>query len=85
MPVIATIESITLQGLPDGAGGGINYLVTVQFSDSVSGYAASKNYTFPNTSAITTDKAVIQADLNSIKTAVASASSLQQYVGTVLT
>jgi hypothetical protein len=42
-------------------------------------------YSFASNSTIVADKAIIQADLNTIKTAIAAASSLQQYVGTVLT
>lgn len=83
MAATATIESITLG--PDGIGSGINYLVCVLFNDPVSGFTQTKSYAFSSTSTILADKAVIQADLNAIKTAIAAASSLQQYVGTVLT
>lgn len=83
MACTATIESITFG--PDGTGSGVNYLATVLFNDPVSGFTQTKNYAFSSTSTILADKAVIQADLNSIKTAIAAASSLQQYVGVVLT
>lgn len=83
MAATATIESITLQ--PDGSGSGVNYLVEVLFSDPVSGFTQEKSYAFPSNATISADKAVIQADLNAIKSAITAASSLQQYVGTVLT
>jgi len=82
MACTATIQSITLQ--PDGTGNGVNYLVGVLFNDPTSGYTQEKNYTFAYNSTINADKAVIQTDLNAIKTAISSASALQQYIGTVL-
>lgn len=80
---IATIESITLS--PDGTGSGINYQCNVLFSDVTTGYTQTKIYSFPASATILADKAVIQADLNAIKTAVASVANLQSLVGSVLT
>lgn len=83
MACTATIESIEL--MPDGTGTGINYCCVVLFNDPISGFTQTKTYSFPNSSAIITDKNAIQSDLNGFKTLIAAASSLQQYVGTVLT
>jgi hypothetical protein len=83
MACTATIESIILS--PDGSGNGINYSVGVLFNDPISGFTQTRIYSFASNSTIVADKAIIQADLNTIKTAIAAASSLQQYVGTVLT
>lgn len=83
MACTATIQSIQLS--PDGTGNGVNYLVCVLFNDITSGYTQGKNYSFAGNSSILADKAVIQADLNTIKSAIASASALQTFVGTVLT
>lgn len=83
MACTATVQSITLS--PDGTGTGINYCCVVLFNDPVSGFTQTKAYVFPSTSTIISDKAVIQGDLNNFKTLIAAASSLQQYVGTVLT
>lgn len=80
---IATITQITLS--PDGSGTGINYQCTVVFSDVTTGYSQTKTYAFPSTAAILADKAVIQADLNAIKVAVAASGSVTGFVGTVLT
>lgn len=80
---IATITAIGLA--PDGTGLGINNTCTVLFSDVTTGYSQTKTYAFPATQSIITDKAAIQADLNTLKTAVAASVNLQSYVGTVLT
>ena len=81
MAVNCTINSITLQS--DGSSG-VNYLVGVTFNDAVSGFQQIKNYAFPSTNTIAQDRAVIQADLNLLKTSINAATALQQYVGTVL-
>ena len=83
MAVNATISSITLQS--DGTGTGANYLVAVTFNDVTTGFNMVKNYSFAANSTVNADKAVIQADLNTLKTQVAAATALQSLVGTVLT
>lgn len=83
MACTATIQSITLS--PDGSGNGINYQVGVLFNDLTNGYIQNKTYSFNSTAAILADKAVIQADLNTIKAAINSVTNLQSLVGTVLT
>jgi hypothetical protein len=83
MAVTATIQAIGLA--PDGTGSGINNTCTVVFNDPVSGYIQTKTYAFPSTNTIIQDKSIIQADLNTLKAAVAAAANLQSYVGTVLT
>jgi hypothetical protein len=82
MACTATISSIDL--IPDGTGTGINYGIIVLFNDTVSGFTQTKNYSFPVTETIAAARATIQSDLNGFKTLIAEASSLQQYIGTVL-
>jgi hypothetical protein len=83
MAVQGTINSITLQ--PDGTGSGMIYQVIVTFADSTTGFNQNKTYNFPTNVTIATARAAIQSDLNSLKALEAQATSLQQYVGTVLT
>lgn len=80
---IATIQSITPS--PDQTGSGVQYLCTVLFSDVTSGYSQTKTYAFATNSTVLANKAIIQADLNVIKAAIAGATNLQSAVGTVLT
>jgi hypothetical protein len=83
MTCIATIQTIGVA--PDGTGTGVNNTCTVVFSDDVTGYTQTKVYAFPSTSTIQADRAIIQADLNTLKALLASSVNLQQYVGAVLT
>lgn len=83
MACTATIQSIIL--CSDGSDSGINYQVRVLFNDPTSGYAQSKVYTFSGSATILADKAVIQADLNTIKVAINTVVNLQSLVGTTLT
>lgn len=83
MAFTAKINAITPS--PDGSGSGINWLVDVTFNDSVTQYTQDKTYSFPMGTTQATAVQAIQADGNSLKTALASASTLANKVGTVIT
>lgn len=78
----ATIQSINPQ--PDPVGNGLLYQVTVNFADSGSGFTQGKQYSFPLNTTQATAVTQITADGNTLKTALATAGTLQSKVGTVI-
>lgn len=83
MAFTATLSTITPQA--DGTGVGINWLVTVTFADSATGFSSIKTYSFPMGTTQAAAQAAITADGNNLKGALASASTLASKVGTILT
>lgn len=82
MPFTATIQFITPQSTD---GENVNYLVTVNFADSASGFTSTKTYNFPVNTTQASAVATITADGNSLKSGLATAGSLQNKVGAVIT
>lgn len=86
MPFTATIASITPQQDNSGTAGAINisYFVTVNFADSASGFTSTKTYSFPVITTQAAAVAQITADGNTMKTALATAGTLQAKVGSII-
>lgn len=78
----ATINSITPS---DNGAGGIQFLVTVTFADSATGWSTSKIYVFPITTTQASAVAQITSDGTAFKATLATISNLQSKVGTVIT
>lgn len=87
MAFTATISSITPQQDNSGTNGAINisYLVAVNFADSASGFTSSKTYSFPVNTTQAAAVAQITADGTAMKSALATAGTLQSKVGSVIT
>ena len=83
MAFTATIASITPVG--DGSGTGVVYQTVVNFTDSASGFSSTKTYNFPVTTTQAAAVAAITADGTTMKSAIASAGTLQNKVGSVIT
>lgn len=84
MAFTATLTSITPQD--DGTNSAtIIFLASVTFSDSATGFIATKTYSFPSNVNQATAVAAITADGNLYKAELATLSNLQTRVGTVLT
>lgn len=80
-----TAKIISITPSPDGSGAGINWLVDVTFNDSASGYSQDKTYSFPMGTTQASAVQTITADGTALKTALASASTLANKVGSVIT
>lgn len=81
MAFTATINSIT----PSSDGNnGVNWISVVTFADTASGFSSVKTYLFPMGTSQTSAVATITADGNSLKSALATASTLQAKVGSVI-
>jgi hypothetical protein len=79
--MICTINQINPVQTPTGIG----FQVQVNFTDPTTGFTINKTYSFSITETVAAAQTQITADANTFKTALGSISTLQQYVGTVLT
>lgn len=78
----ATINTIAPS---DDGQGGIQFLVGVTFSDSVTNWSTTKTYSFPPATTQAAAQAQITADGNLYKSKLATLSNLTAKVGTVIT
>lgn len=82
MAFTATINSIAPA---DDGQGSIQFLVTVAFADSATGWSTSKTYSFPITITQAAAVAQITTDGTALKAKLATISNLASKVGAVIT
>jgi hypothetical protein len=82
MAFTATVQSISPQS--DG-NGGVVYQTVVLFADSASGFSCTKTYNFAMNTSQASAVSAITADGLVMKSTIATASTLQQKVGSVIT